>query len=457
MITDLNISVEEWLSTEDGDDVDRATGAEISIRVGSHLVTEVEDYRAKTVRPTIRASAAALASWLLSNWWRLRWEPYKELEGSEFVNWAMSHSLPAIGGGYVWPPLTLIGSNGRYIVANFEGRTQSEPAGLSPIRYLNSFDELIDGAAFESSVSDFIGSVIARLDSQQLRNTYLHELWMTVRAEKKNSKQLSLRRLEALLGLDPADDETIVRSLLRHWQQQVGHDALEEIAAASQASRVEDELRVAKDAASQLKTFAEVDIFSTLRAWARSEHSLFRTIPWKFGQEMAYKLREAWEFGMRPVTTRQIANRLEITASKLKASEFQVPFSFAVRGTHDEKLGFVLRGRHEQGRRFDIARLLGDHIGLETKDHWKPATKSLTARQKFQRAFAAEFLCPSQVVAERFVAPVRLDDLDELAENLAKEYEVSQQIVIYHLVNRGLIPSPAASPHVAGSLFSIPP
>lgn len=456
MTTDFKISVEEWLPTDDGNPVDQATSAEISIRVGPHQVTEVEDYRAKSVRQTIRASAAALASWLLSNWWRLRWEPYKESSGADSLDWAMSHTLPSAGGGYVWPPLTFVGSNGGHIVANFNGRVESEPRGLSPIRYLNSFGEIVDATTFESCVTEFVGSVLARLELHRLRDTPLHELWSTVRAEKKNSKSAAYRRLEALLGLDPDQNETLVTSLLKSWQNQIGRDALDEIAAASAAVRVEDHLEIAKEAAAHLKTFADVGPSVKLRAWARSERSLSEAIPWQFGQEMAYKVRQLWDFGILPVTTKQISDHLQIPVSKLDACDSRVPFSFAVRGKSDQKLGFILRTRHEQGRRFEIARLLGDHIGIENDDHWKPATKSLTARQKFQRAFAAEFLCPSQALADRFDGPIQLDDLDDIAENVAREYNVSQQIVIYHLVNRGLLPSPIASTHAAGSLFPLP-
>jgi len=440
----FEIAIQDWISEESGDPQIQATAAEISIKVGLHYVTEVEDRRAKTVRKSIRASAALLASWLLSNWWRLRWEPSKEPGRLDYLDWELSHSLAATGGGYVWPPLTFE-SDGPNILLRCEGQTKSDRSELSPIRYLNSFAENIAASTFESSIMKFVEDVLERLNSTGIRKSLVHELWAETTAEQEHPQQTSQRKLEALLGLDPDEDEHLVKDLLKRWQRRVGKDALEEIAAATESASVEKVLGTAKEAAESVETLAQISKVHGLRAALRTGISLGGMVPWQRGRQAAYIVREAWGLGMRPILTQGIADQLQISASALTGDQPKTPFSFAVRGDTGEKFGVVLSRPHIHSRRFDVARLIGDHLVFETDDAWKPATQALTARQKFQRAFAAEFLCPSEELAKRYNSPIELDDLDDVTCSVAEEYNVSQTLVLNHFANRNLIPQSLAT------------
>jgi len=445
----FEIALEEWLPGQDGDPSLQATTAEISIKVGSRYATEVEDRRAKTVRTSIRASAALLASWLLSNWWRLRWEPYKKLDQTESLDWELSHSLAATGGGYVWPPLTFA-SDGASILVKCEGQTKSDSEDLSPIRYLNSFAGVIEPGDFESAVVGFVERVLDRLNTIKVRNTLVHELWAETTSELKDPRESSQRKLEALLGLDPEENDSLVKLLMKRWQGQIGQNALEEIAAATASESVQNVLGAAQEAAQSIKVFAQVAEFHKLRASLDSEPSHHGGVPWKLGRDAAYIVRDSWGFGMGPIPTEAIADRLQIPPSELDENRPHTPFSFAVKGNNEQQLGIVLSRRHSPSRRFDVARLIGDHLVFETNDSWRPATRSFTARQKFQRAFAAEFLCPSDELARRYGARVDLDDLDDVTLAISKEYEVSEKIVLNHLANRALIPSWAAGDGQSG-------
>jgi hypothetical protein len=435
----FEIAVEEWISEESSDPQIQATAAEISIKVGPYCATEVEDRRAKTVRKSIRASAALLATWLLSNWWRLRWEPSKEPNRLDYLDWELSHSLPATGGGYVWPPLTFE-SDGSNILLRCEGQAKSDRAELSPIRYLNSFTENISASSFESSITKFVEQLLERLNSTGVRRSLLHELWAETMIERNDPERTSQRKLEALLGLDPDEDESLVKDLLRRWQHRVGRGALEEIAAATESASVERDLGAAEQAAESMETLAEIPNVTGLRRLLGMGLSMNGMVPWQRGRQAAYIVREEWGFGMRPIPTKALADRLQVLTSDLMGEQPKTPFSFAVRGNTDEKFGMVLGRTHAHSRRFDVARLIGDHIIFETDDAWKPATRSLTARQKFQRAFAAEFLCPSDELVKRFDGPIELDDLDDVTSSVSEEYNVSQKLVLNHFANRNLIP-----------------
>src|SRR5215208_1095668 len=53
------------------------------------------------------AAPAQLAFWLVDNWWRLRWEAVPP--DGKTPEWRLAHELSSIGGGYVWPRLSIWG------------------------------------------------------------------------------------------------------------------------------------------------------------------------------------------------------------------------------------------------------------------------------------------------------------------------------------------------------------
>ena len=440
MSDEFKIEVNNWLSSTVGDPEVRETAAEISIKVKSFWATEVEDRPAQSVRKSVRASAYVLASWLASNWWRLRWEPEKNplAQNSQSLDWDMSHELAASGGGYVWPPVTL-SSDGYHLLVQCGGRENVADESLSPVRYLNSFGEFVDVSSFENGVSRFIEQVLSRLDARGIQNSHLHELWSEVRTERTQKPLESKRRLEALLGVDPDEADTLVKGLLK-WQQQVGEQALDEIAAASGTSGVEEILKATADAARTENTFSRITEYRRIREQLANKGSLANRVPWQLGKDAAYVVREIWGLGKKPVINRQIAERLNVDETALSKTHPDIPVAVAIRGSEDEQLKLLLKPAHPNRQRFALSRLIGDHIGINVGDTWKPATHSLTARQKFQRAFAAEFLCPSDELFDRYSNDgLDVDNADETSLEIAKEYGVSQQLVLNHLANRGVI------------------
>src|SRR5207244_5776839 len=70
------------------------------------------------------------------------------------------------------------------------------------------------------------------------------------------------------------------------------------------------------------------------------------------------------------------------------------PMGLAVRTGNGEELKLLFRKRNRPARRFEAARFIADYLSAEPRDRWLPLTDAATARQKLQRAFAAEFLGP---------------------------------------------------------------
>lgn len=94
----------------------------------------------------------------------------------------------------------------------------------------------------------------------------------------------------------------------------------------------------------------------------------------------------------------------------------------------------ALRSTWETGRRFELARLIGDRLFGGARRLF-PATQAYSYRQKAQRAFAAELLSPFDGVNEILGS----DDSDEKQDDAAQHYQVSAMTIRTLLVNKGRI------------------
>ncbi len=433
----FSITVREWLGPGTGDAAERATNAEVAISIGEHCVTQVEDFDSRTVRSTIRVSAEPMAKWILANWWRLRYEAEPVL-ANDALDWSMSHSMAAIGNGYVWPDLVFRGSDGSQISVVCKRHLSADTESFSPIRFLDSFHTTIAVADFEKGARSFIETVLARLTTVGIRKSELHDLWNDLNAEWANPKLASYRRLEALLGLEPDQDDALVRSVLK-WGRQFGQAAIEELAAESSADQILSVIAQAKDLAGQVKTFADIPGHALLSAGSGEQALPANAAPWQRAQSLAYALREKWDLGFSPIADEDLADRLSLSVKRLQETKPSAPFSFGYRGSAPGKVGFLLSRSHDHGRRFDTARLIGDYLSLDRDEKIMPATNTMTARQKFQRAFAAEFLCPSTMIKERYPNGIDQRSLGKAIDDISSEYNVAGLVVQLHMKNRNVL------------------
>jgi Zn-dependent peptidase ImmA (M78 family) len=109
------------------------------------------------------------------------------------------------------------------------------------------------------------------------------------------------------------------------------------------------------------------------------------------------------------------------------------PFSFVL--DHNAlSARVVLRSRWEQGRRFDLARLIGDRL-IAAGGALHPATRAYTYRQQAQRSFAAEFLSPFEAVEDMLDGDYSIDR----QQDVANHFNVSPMTIDTLLKNHRLI------------------
>ena len=100
-----------WERLDAGCPEERACFAAIGIWCYDRWLTEAEDAFVKIVRQKVHLSGYLLSEWLAWNWWRLRWEPRRKS-----TDWSMAHHMTTIGGGYVWPNITITSDGERVVI-----------------------------------------------------------------------------------------------------------------------------------------------------------------------------------------------------------------------------------------------------------------------------------------------------------------------------------------------------
>lgn len=112
------------------------------------------------------------------------------------------------------------------------------------------------------------------------------------------------------------------------------------------------------------------------------------TRPWERGRALATGLRRALALQRGPVNDDVLAGLLGGDFATPAAAG---PVALAVRG-EGRRATIHFRRANPAGRRFEAARLVAEQALAPVDDRWLAATDAATARQKAQRAFAAELL-----------------------------------------------------------------
>jgi len=417
-----------WLPETNGAAEERLTAASLTISVGDWTPTRIDDSWSKSVHNSTRVSAYPLALWLASSWWRLRWEsaPIRSIPD---ISWKMSHAMPAAGGGYLWPNLTFESDGDQIFVVC----RPSNPLANEPIRYLENFQAVIPASLFQSEIDAFIRLTLARLDAVRLSSTPLHEIWSEVLGERHAAEVAYLRGLEARLGFDPSEAPEDLLQRMSLLAGVAGSEALEEIAAACAGSRFELTFR-------QITEFAALP-GTTARIPRQVGGSLGNTggqLPWHLGRQLAQDLRRSFDLGQGPIRDDQLAGILEIPVQRLREAQGlrpRSPVGLAIRLNGGDSLKLLFRKHNRPGLRFEAARFLAEQALVPAAETWLPATDSKSSRQKIQRSFAAEFLCPIETLTDFLDG----DYSPELVEEAAERFGVSELAVETQLVNHGLL------------------
>lgn len=417
----------KWMAAASGEPEVRATAALLDMSVDNICLTRNQDIWAETVRDNVFVSAYPLAMWFATSWWRLNHEPLPMQQPGH--GWRMLHELGAANHGFVWPRVVFIPDGEAVHVWAGSSMTPNQS-----VQYLQALDvpQLIPLTGFQHSVSSFVQSVLARLDAKELAGTDLAHLWAILQEDLADPQAVRRRKLEAELGFDPEECPEHALNAALQWQSQVGDAALSELAPAISSSGGSPDLGV-------IGQLARADgIVGTPEVSPGSIDHLDHGAPWERAVHDAQALRRVMGNVSRPMASTELHGLLGLSSAAVanwSVPEGRSPVAVAM-PTNGRELKFVPRKRNPVGQRFELARFLGEYLRPSTeKGHWLASTDLKTSRQKYQRAFAAEFLCPIEALTFFLNGDFSSYAIDEAAD----QFEVSERTVTSLLQNNGYI------------------
>lgn len=429
MTRSLEFLTPDWYvgPSRDPRERDTLTSLKILAGPGRVAVTEVEDTIARSVREHVFVPAFSVARWLLANFWRLRWEPFRS---ALTPDWFRCHAMAAIDGDHAWPGL-VFASDGEFVQLRLKAEAATDVAA---IRYLRDVTIEVPATDFEHAVTDLVDRVEARLSSVLPGERDLGDLRAELAEERTDPELAASCRLQALAGLDPGSAPEEWLTAARGLAGSVGEAAADELLAVAPALPdgiigIESALTAMREAAGSVRL-----------DWAKVRPSVpsVGEPPWCRGERLAAELRAQLGIAPGPVPSSRLEELLDVRLPlQRSARRGSMELTGGYRnGRADGRTTLLVPSGNPQGQRFFLARLLGAVAGLPDDDHVLPVTRTGTALQKLERAFAAEFLCPWRDL-DAFTDELGTDD-DTIAE-AADHFDVSELVVLSSLVNKGKV------------------
>lgn len=263
-----------------------------------------------------------------------------------------------------------------------------------------------------------------------------------LQAEQSDPDAARWRRLEAMAGFDPDEaPEAFISDLLAE-SEHTGWPVLEELAASSRKRALQD-LHTLRECLHREGVAYRIAELERLRHETEALVADVSRPPWHRATEAARKARQQWNLNGEVVSNNRLAEILGLPVAEFdegRDGAHQAPYSASVRA-EDGQERLILNRRPITSRRFAACRLLGDRLFMSAADSpLAAATDAYTARQKFQRAFAQELLCPFEALREAIDTEM---PTEQDIEGAAERFQVSPLLVRTALVNHHVLPRDA--------------
>jgi hypothetical protein len=430
-MTDLSFELVDWISSAYGDEESRATTGSLRITAGEGLRTpitevEVEDTISRTVRSHVNVPLVSVATWLLMNWWRLRWEGRPARPARPSTDWRRVHCLSGIGGDDAWPALEF-SSDGEFIQLHMEAENRPDVAA---VRYLRNVNIEVPAEKFEAAVERFVDVVEARLTTLVPRYRLLSELRAELAEERRSPSVARGCRWQALAGINPGEAPEAWIEAAETLVEEAGQRAGDEIMSA--LPELGEGLPAAAQVVDAMKRSATAVDLTWVGALAAP---VARELPWQRGARLAKDMRKRHRLGAGPLSDDALSELLSVPVPLRGEPMKKLALSGGFRnGVANGRTKIIWPSARPANQRFFLAKMIGAALVLAPEEHVVPVTNRDSALQKVERSFAQEFLCPWASL-DTFTDEHGLDD-DALLD-AAEHFQVSEWTVRSTLVNRG--------------------
>lgn len=394
----------------------RATMAALSIETGNAIITDVLD-RPRRIRDHVVVPLCCVAEWLICNWWHI----FHEVEDTreQKPDFEARHDLAFAGDGFVLPRLSMAPTPERMRL-----RWSRYKPPHAPIEFVAEGEVDVARADLEEQCRDLIEAALERLRSRGIGLGAFADEWTALNALDRDEREFS--RSAALLGVDPfAVPDSLAGAIAGLWEGAAPSLRDDALAAASADS-------VPQMSAWLTSSLADLDRAESGGDWPALRQALppptDAAAPWERGYDLARAAR---------VRTGAGTGRFDFPPTgplSLHWRKTQPPSARIEGLTAADAPSCMTAPRSETGKRFLMARALGDY--LDRSEPGPALLSSLaTERQARSRAFAAEFLAPSESLRRRLNGgPVEPETVDELG----LEFGVSSMVIRHQIDNHGL-------------------
>ena len=357
----------------------------ISLRSDNICFTELKRNGGSESDQYLHAPPVQLAFWFVDNWWRLRWEPLVSEEVS--LGWRLAHELSGIGGGYIWPRLRIWSEDSRIGLASFSDTTSMNFA----LQFTTDALVFVNAEKYEDVVDRFLMKCV---DTVSKDKAALKVQISALKEERNDQKFAIWRKLEAKLGYDIDDAPSELINTFFEFINQFGTSGVEEAIVAAQGES--SAVMLDKEIAVTRNSGIDCDLDDAMRVAGSIIREVTDIPVWKIAEESAFKVRKGLGEENGPLGNKKLSELLNVSTDTFrgrKSEPKQLEYGLRLRKGDGQGNLVTLHSRWPQARRFEMCRILGDSIWSDC-DALGPVTRTKTARQKFQRAFAQSLLCP---------------------------------------------------------------
>jgi hypothetical protein len=421
-----------WEEMEDKDPLLQWTSASIRINLYDHNITYNVNNESKSTNEDVKLAMYPLALWFARSWWRLLYET-ASIQGTKQKNpyWRLAHEIQSAGNGYIWPDITFVSDGKSMQILSNKTQYSNE---ISTINFLYDFFSVVPLQNFIDEVTNCIENVLDRIESVKIKDDIkeLYTHWQSILEELNDSAASHYRKIEAMLGYNPDEaDVDIIEKFIKE-SSAFGTGLDEEI-----ASIINNEN---KDAFKKMKELAQNDHVAirgkfNLQKFPINSISTNEYRPWEIGGQLAVSVREFCGNSNDIIDDKILCDLIGVTSNALFEDIKISSTTLGIVNREDNSSKLFFRGNSKLARRFNVSRIIADMIIANKNNIWLPVSNSGTWRQKVQRAFAGEFLCPVDNLLEFLDGQYDEDSIAAAAEH----FSVNESVPRTHLFNKKIL------------------
>lgn len=410
----------------------RATWARLEISVAQTTITSLIDFESRGIRNSVFLPLYPLAEWLATHWWFLFYE-VETPRRSTSDQYDRRHNLRYGGEGFAMPSLTIQPLGNQVKLEWRRIRLDAQNLGFTETGSIH-----VAARELRRTFSDFISAVIKRLQEIGINGTLLEEEWRSIQAIDPEERDFC--SAAASLSLDPYTLDEGQQQKIIEASKALPSSLLPDFFAVADFSDLPAQTsQVLEALESSGNNSANLAALKSLREEVASVKVLSGP-PWRQGYEFARELRQRLNLnGDRLGSLSALAKALGVPPRQLDIAILKVPglpgFLDALGATNSRQSpGFAVTSRRDESIRFAFCRALFEYLTIPV-DQPLIVTRARSERQKRNRAFAAEFLVPADILREILPGPVVVDeDIDDLAAG----FGVSPSVIRHQIDNHEL-------------------